>query len=339
MSDAYDVDPSTGELTPIASAELSIMDAKERAAIDVQVATAHRFPRKMQAVRDRIVSLATMDEETAISCFYSVPRGGKRVEGPSVRMAEIVASSYGNMRVQSSVREVQGDTARCVARAWDLETNYAVEVEIPRRVLTGKPTGDAYKDASRRADAEALAQVSGQAIARRTVIFNLVPTAVLRTSMAQIRETALGKAETLNARRTKAIEHLAKMGVDLPHVMKALGRDEDAKPEDVTAEDLLTLRSWLVAIKEGTATVDEVFFPPEEEAAAAAKGAEEAIRTAAKPTAEKAPAKKAAKKKGAKKKKAAPKPKPEPEPEPEEEYEDDAEADDGEDDELDEGGI
>jgi hypothetical protein len=80
------------------------------AEINQQVTTAHRFPRSMAVFRRRALEMVTLDEETAESCIYRRPVGKKRneetgkweesyAEGMSIRMAEIVGASYGNLRV------------------------------------------------------------------------------------------------------------------------------------------------------------------------------------------------------------------------------------------------
>lgn len=289
MNPNESVDPETGEVTmaeaePVVTAILTRDEAQERALLDVQVSTAKRYPRSLPAVRNRILSLATVDEETAVACFYGLKpgpdgreftRGGKRIVGESVRLAEIVASSYGNMRVQSEVVRVGDDTVTCRARCWDLEANYAVESEVVRRILAGRSSGDDWKDRQKREDAVALASMSGQAIARRTAIFNVVPPATLRSVFGKVKEAALGKAATLAERRGKAVEHLGKMGVSLGAVLYALGKPSNAKVEDIDLEDLLVVRGWVEAIREGTATVAELFQAPAGEAAA--QGAAESV--------------------------------------------------------------
>ena len=64
-----------------------------RAEIDVQITTAKRYPRSVTAFRREAEEMATLDEETAGSMFYVLPRAGKNIEGPSVRLAEIVGSA------------------------------------------------------------------------------------------------------------------------------------------------------------------------------------------------------------------------------------------------------
>ena len=46
------------------------IEAIERANIDIQIATAKKYPRSLARVKNDILSTATLDEETAESCFY-----------------------------------------------------------------------------------------------------------------------------------------------------------------------------------------------------------------------------------------------------------------------------
>ena len=74
----------------------SALEAIERASVDMQITTAHRFPRSLSRFKENAIQLATMDEETAESCIYKRPVGkdkstGKEIyaEGMSIRMAAI----------------------------------------------------------------------------------------------------------------------------------------------------------------------------------------------------------------------------------------------------------
>ena len=60
-----------------------------RAEVDQQVATARAMPRSISKAIQNINTLATLDEESAQECIYALPRGGKPIKGPSVRLAEI----------------------------------------------------------------------------------------------------------------------------------------------------------------------------------------------------------------------------------------------------------
>src|SRR4051794_13584258 len=76
----------------------AMVEAITRGEIDMQIRTARAYPRNITTFKREALALACLDEETASSMFYVVPRGGKMIEGPSIRMAEIVGSAFGNLR-------------------------------------------------------------------------------------------------------------------------------------------------------------------------------------------------------------------------------------------------
>ena len=114
----------------------------ERAQIDVQIATARRYPRTLSKVKERMLSFATLDEETASSCFYTLParRGGddKPIQGPSVRMAEIALASYQHVKAGSRIIADDGKFIVAQAVVHDLENNVSVSIEVRRRVTSKK---------------------------------------------------------------------------------------------------------------------------------------------------------------------------------------------------------
>src|SRR5262245_56131534 len=74
--------------------------------INVQVATAKKYPRDVQRSLEKARQLATLNDEVAEECHYSIPRGGKQIEGPSVRLAEVVASCWGNLRIGARIVDI-----------------------------------------------------------------------------------------------------------------------------------------------------------------------------------------------------------------------------------------
>lgn len=67
------------------------VDAVERANVDSQVATAKQYPRSIKRCIDNSIAMATMDVETAQSCGYALPRGGKPITG---RRYTLLKSSF-----------------------------------------------------------------------------------------------------------------------------------------------------------------------------------------------------------------------------------------------------
>src|SRR6478752_4906792 len=119
--------------------EVSALDAMERAQIDMQIATARKYPRSPAVVKRKMLDLATLDTETASGCFYTLParRGSenaKAIQGPSVRLAEIAIASYGHIR--AGMRIVGNDGKFITAQGYchDLENNVSVAMEVRRRI-------------------------------------------------------------------------------------------------------------------------------------------------------------------------------------------------------------
>ena len=80
------------------------IDVLERANVDSQVAK--QYPRDIRRSIDNSSVMATMDKETAQSCGYALPRGNKPITGPSVHLAKIIVSNWGNMRTEAKVVQI-----------------------------------------------------------------------------------------------------------------------------------------------------------------------------------------------------------------------------------------
>src|SRR5471032_1019018 len=82
---------------------MALVSAITKAELDGQITTARAFPRSVKRFINRCTDLATLNEDVAESCMYALPRGGKTIEGPSARFAEILQSSWGNCRAGARV--------------------------------------------------------------------------------------------------------------------------------------------------------------------------------------------------------------------------------------------
>jgi len=224
-------------------------DRTVRGEIDVQIATARRYPRSIKMFRQTAMEMATLDEETAEACFYALPRDGKTVEGPSARLAEILASAWGHMRVEG--KPVSEDDRFVVARgvAWDVQVNVAIAFESRRRITNKR--GQRYSD-----DMIAVTANAATSIALRNAILKVVPSAYWRPIYLECRKVAVGDASTLVDRRAKMLEYFQKMGVSADRVFALLNVPG---VEDIGLDQLAQLKGLATAIKEGDTTVDEAF--------------------------------------------------------------------------------
>lgn len=236
--------------------------AIERAQIDTQIATARRYPRNIASVKSTMMSIATLDEETAAACFYTLPRGGKTIQGPSVRMAEIALSSYGNVKAGTRILSVEtGTNPHAVVQAvvHDLERNVAYSVETRRRIVgkkskQGKPDEDDIN----------LAVNAGSAIAFRDAVFKVVPGALVKACFDAARKVAVGDVKSLARKREQVVGRLKQMGATEDRIFGILGV---TKLEEVNLEHVETLIGLGTALKDGRISLEEA-FPPTQSAPA-----------------------------------------------------------------------
>lgn len=219
--------------------------------VEAQLDAAHKYKRSINRFRQEALSLATLSEEVAQSCIYSLPRGGKPISGPSVRLAEICASAWGNIHVGARPVEVGDTEVTSQGVAWDLERNVRVTVESKRRI-TDK-NGRRFNE-----DMIVVTQNAANSIALRNAIFRVIPRAFVDQIYAKVREVAIGNASTLAGKRATVLEKLAKMGADQARVLSALGK---TGVDDIGLEELETLIGYGTAIKEGTKNLDDLFPP------------------------------------------------------------------------------
>src|SRR5690348_9661215 len=81
----------------------STLFEQHKAEVDIQIATAHAYPRNVTKSINNAIAIVSLDEQTAKTCHYALPRGGKTVAGPSVHLAKILAQCWGNMRIDARV--------------------------------------------------------------------------------------------------------------------------------------------------------------------------------------------------------------------------------------------
>lgn len=272
------------QTTELEIVEPSALESLTRAEIDSQVSTAKKYPRRIGVVKSDMLSFATLDTDTAAACFYSLPRGGKTIQGPSIRLAEIAIACYGNLRAGSRVMSVSanGDNPHVVIQSvcHDLEKNTAITIEKRRRITSKKNRDGTRKPVDE--DDINLAVNACSAIALRDAVFKVIPLALINPVLEQAKRVAIGDAKTLNDRRSKALEHFAKMGIQKDKILVHLGK---ATVDEIDLKDLETLIGLHTAIKEGTTSIDEAFNAPEQAAkeGAAVKGQKATVVVQAKP--------------------------------------------------------
>jgi hypothetical protein len=241
------------------NAEVQIMpqsaggyDAIEKTNIDVQVATAKMYPRDMRRSINNSIAMATMDIETAQACSYALPRGNKPVTGPSVHLAKIIASNWGNIRTEAKVVQITDRQVISRGTCWDLETNVASAFEV-RRSITGKD-GKRFSD-----DMITVTGNAANAIAYRNAVFSVIPKAITE-AVYRAAQTAitgdLSDDEKLRERRTKAIKYFNdKHKISESDILKLCGKQ---KIDQIGADEIALLLGIQQSLKDGDTTKEEL---------------------------------------------------------------------------------
>lgn len=224
-----------------------------KAEIDTQIATAKAYPRNQKTFVDRAIEMATMDQDTAESCFYSLVRNGKdgktEIKGASIRLAEIVASCWGNIHAATRVTENNGKFITAQGVCWDLESNVKMSAEVKRSIQT--KNGQTYGT-----DMQVVTGNAACSIALRNAILKVIPKALVDRIYNAAVSYSVGDQKTIDHKRKAVFERFNKMGIESAKILAFF--DKEAI-EEFNSEDIATLIGIGTSIKEGITPIDKAF--------------------------------------------------------------------------------
>ena len=240
------------DLVNIETVSPEIVYQQDKAQIDVQISTAKMYPRNIKRSVDNAIAIVSMDKETASTCTYSLPRGGKSISGPSVHLAKILAQVWGNLRVESKVVSIEATQLTSQAVAFDLENNLAIKVEV-KRSISGKK--GRFNE-----DMITMTGNAANAIALRNSILNVIPRSVVDKVYSAAKQTITGdlsdKAKLLKKRKQVFDALKDSYEVTEKEVLDMIGKPS---LDNVTADDLVTIIGVMQAILDGDTTVEQAF--------------------------------------------------------------------------------
>jgi hypothetical protein len=230
------------------------LESITKSEVGMQLDAAHRWPRSIARFREDAATLATMTKETAQSCIYTLPvrKGGdKPITGPSVRLAEMCATSWGNLHTGARVIDIGHRDVTAQALAWDLEKNLRLSIEVKRGIVTGD--GRRYGD-----DMIRVTSMAAISIALRNAIFRIIPRALVNEVYGKAERVATGVEDgTFEAERQAIVAvFVERWHVPLERVCARLGV---AKFQDIDQEALATLIGIGQAIKARESSIEECF--------------------------------------------------------------------------------
>lgn len=228
---------------------------------------AKRFPRDEVAAYAKAME-ACQRPTMAEKAFYSFPRGGQTVEGPTIRFAEELARCWGN--IDYGIKELSQDDGKSEmqAYAWDLETNAQSvqnftnphQREQGKKMVTLTSQRDIYENNANMATRRL-----------RSRILAILPAWFVEDAIAECKRTLSGRNDTpLIDRVKKMVVQFAKLGVTQEQIEQRLKR----KVDTMTADDFTEYVGIYNAIKGGESKIAEWFTaePEATELTAALKG-------------------------------------------------------------------
>lgn len=100
--------------------------SREMEEVKGQIFMAKSFPRNIFQSEQRIIDNCKRPALANVA-IYQYPKGGQKVTGPSIRLAEVLAQNWGNLSFGIKELEQREGESVAMAYAWDLETNVRQE--------------------------------------------------------------------------------------------------------------------------------------------------------------------------------------------------------------------
>lgn len=254
-----DVPAEETPLVPVAPGALAVM---ERAGFDAMFMMAMQKPRpEITKIRQRMLTYATVDEETAESCIYTLKRWDaearqhKLIQGPSIRLAEILTVCWTNLRAGARTIDNDGKKITSQGVCFDMENNVQMFAEVSRRIThkDGRPYSE---------DMQLVTAAACNSIAKRNAVFQVVPFALIKPVYEEIKKVVTGNVSTLITKRDKLFKRFYAMGVTQDRILAILQKEN---MDSVDLEDLALLVGVGTAIKDRELTIEEAFTIPVEE--------------------------------------------------------------------------
>lgn len=213
---------------------------------------ARKFPRSKKEAVDRI-TLECCQKQVAEEAFYSFTRGRETVEGPSIRLAEVMARNWGNL--DYGVEEVDRNDKESTLRAYciDLESNV-----MSSKVFVVPHSRDTRQGKKKlAADRDIYENVANNGARRmRACILALIPKDVVEIAAHQVNTTLASDMGSPADEIRRLIEAFGEYGVTPERIAERLGHSLTS----VSNVEIVILRKIYSSIRENFSTAD-IEFP------------------------------------------------------------------------------
>ena len=251
--------------------------ATTRQAQEVQAAmiVAKNFPRDTRISLDRI--LADCARPTlAEGATYEFSRGGQTIYGPSIRLAECIAQSWGNIDFGFTELERRERESTVMAYAWDLETNTRQS-----RIFSVKHQRDTRKGSQALTEERDIYEMIANQAARRVrnCILSLIPGDVIDAALKQCETTLKTQTNGVPIEQIRAdmVAKFEEYGIN-PEMLAAFCQKKSV--DFLNEADIKKLRRVYTSLKDGVVGVEYFTTRMRDLAAQNAASAQETASTA-----------------------------------------------------------
>lgn len=228
---------------------------REASEIQAMVFMAKQFPRNQIQAADRIINACTR-QTLADSAVYSYQRGGQNVEGPSIRLAEVLAQNWGN--IDFGIRELsqENGVSTVEAYAWDLETNVR-QAKVFQVVHKRVSKGGAKTLTDPRDIYEMVANQGSRRL--RACILSIIPGDIVEAALAQCSVTQAASVgatpEEIKETIRKLTATMGKFGITSENIQDRY----QCRLEAIRPAQIVELRKIYTSLKDGMSKPSDWF--------------------------------------------------------------------------------
>lgn len=230
-----------------------MMVSRQAQEVQAAMVVAKKFPRDESAAFNRIMK-ACERRKLAEQSMYEYPRGGQKVIGPSIRLAEAVAQNWGNIDFGIIELEQNKGESTMMSYAWDLETNTRRQM-----VYTVKHQRDTKKGGYMLTDSRDVYELTANMGARRVraCILAVIPGDVVDAAMEQCKKTLVSgeKKPLMDRIRDMIVAFDKEFQVKQEMLEKYIGCKSDAFSEN----DVIRLKGVYKSLRDGIGNREQYF--------------------------------------------------------------------------------
>lgn len=236
----------------------------ERAVAEVKAAVtmARMFPRDEMLARQKVLAACSRPELARVA-IYRYPRGGQQIEGPSIRLAEVLVRAWGNCHYGFRELAVYPGESEMESYCWDLESNNRATVSF-RVQHTRYKKGEGGQKGTNTAldDPRDIYENNANNASRRLrrCILESIDGDLVNDAVQACRQTiAAGVSDkgSLEAKTKELVDRFAKRGIKIAHLNKFLGHSLDA----ILPDEYVALAGVFIAVRDGANASDYFDVP------------------------------------------------------------------------------